>query len=79
MHLPAAVDVVVVGAGLTGASTALHLAERRPELSVLLLEAGHVAAGASGRGTGLLGPRLEFAPVVAIPRQVQPVGAPVDV
>lgn len=57
MHLPAAVDVVVVGAGLTGASTALHLAERRPELSVLLLEAGHVAAGASGRGTGLLGPR----------------------
>ncbi len=57
MHLPAAVDVVVVGAGLTGASTALHLAERRPGVSVLLLEAGHVAAGASGRGTGLLGPR----------------------
>lgn len=57
MHLPRAVDVVVVGAGLTGASTALHLAERRPELSVLLLEADLVAAGASGRGTGLLGPR----------------------
>jgi glycine/D-amino acid oxidase-like deaminating enzyme len=52
------VDVVVVGGGLAGITTALHLAEQRPELSVLLVEARHVAAGASGRGTGLLGPRI---------------------
>ena len=58
MLLPPDADVVVVGAGLTGASTALHLAEQRPELEIVLLEADHVAAGASGRGTGLLGPRL---------------------
>lgn len=51
-------DVVVVGAGLTGCSTALHLAERRPELAVALLDAGYPGSGASGRGTGLLGPRL---------------------
>lgn len=51
-------DVVVVGAGLAGCSTALHLALERPELRIALLEAETVAAGASGRGTGLLGPRL---------------------
>lgn len=50
--------VVVVGAGLAGCSTALHLALGRPELRVAMLEATTVAAGASGRGTGLLGPRL---------------------
>jgi glycine/D-amino acid oxidase-like deaminating enzyme len=58
VKLPPVADVVVVGAGLTGASTVLHLAERRPDLEVVLLEAVHVAAGASGHGTGLLGPRL---------------------
>ncbi|MDN5760943.1 MAG: FAD-binding oxidoreductase [Microlunatus sp.] len=58
MNLPSAADIVVIGAGLTGASTALHLAEHRPELEVVVLEAQCVAAGASGAGTGLLGPRL---------------------
>lgn len=52
------VDVVVVGAGLAGCSTALFLAEQRPELRVALIDARAPAAGASGRGTGLLGPRL---------------------
>src|SRR4051794_31614997 len=51
-------DVVVVGAGLAGCSTALHLAQSRPDLGVALLDAGPTASGASGRGTGLLGPRL---------------------
>ncbi|MGV1008397.1 MAG: NAD(P)/FAD-dependent oxidoreductase [Dermatophilaceae bacterium] len=51
-------DVVVVGAGLAGSATALALAHRRPELHVALLDAGSAAAGSSGRGTGLLGPRL---------------------
>lgn len=51
-------DVAIVGAGLLGLSTALHLLERDPGLDVLVLDAGDVAAGASGRGTGLLGPRV---------------------
>jgi glycine/D-amino acid oxidase-like deaminating enzyme len=51
-------DVVVVGAGLTGLSTAVELLERDPDLRVVVVEADHVAAGASGRGTGLLGPRV---------------------
>ncbi|MFG7943493.1 MULTISPECIES: NAD(P)/FAD-dependent oxidoreductase [Streptomyces] len=50
------VDVAVVGAGLTGLSTALHLLRRKPELSVLVVEADRVGAGASGRSTGIVGP-----------------------
>ncbi|MFF8725767.1 NAD(P)/FAD-dependent oxidoreductase [Streptomyces sp. NPDC015171] len=51
-------DVAVVGAGLTGLSTAFELLSAAPRLRVVVLEADRVAAGASGRGTGLLGPRV---------------------
>lgn len=51
-------DVAVVGAGLAGLSTAYHLVERDPSLDVVVVDARHPAAGASGRGTGLLGPRI---------------------
>jgi gamma-glutamylputrescine oxidase len=43
-------DVCVVGAGLSGCSTALHLAERG--FKVVLLEADRVGFGASGRSGG---------------------------
>ncbi len=46
-------DVCIVGAGYTGLSAALHLAERG--LSVILLEAHRVGFGASGRNGGQLG------------------------
>lgn len=46
-------DVCVVGAGYTGLSAALELAERGYD--VVVLEAHRVAAGASGRNGGLLG------------------------
>ena len=46
------VDVLVVGAGFTGISTALHLAERG--VSVALIEAGAVGHGGSGRNAGLV-------------------------
>jgi len=45
-----AVDVCVVGGGIAGCSTALHLAERG--YSVALLEAEHIGWGASGRSGG---------------------------
>jgi gamma-glutamylputrescine oxidase len=46
-------DVCVVGAGYTGLSAALHLAERG--LDVVVLEAHRVGFGASGRNGGQLG------------------------
>ncbi|KRS16287.1 NAD(P)/FAD-dependent oxidoreductase [Roseovarius indicus] len=46
-------DVCVVGAGFTGLSAALHLAEQG--LDVVLLEAHRVGFGASGRNGGQLG------------------------
>jgi gamma-glutamylputrescine oxidase len=45
-----AVDVAIVGGGISGVSAALHLAERG--LSVALLEAEHIGWGASGRNGG---------------------------
>jgi gamma-glutamylputrescine oxidase len=46
-------DVCIVGAGYTGLSAALHLAERG--FDVVLLEAHRVGFGASGRNGGQLG------------------------
>ena len=52
------VDVAVIGAGLAGCAAALRLSERDPSLRIALLDADRPAAGASGRGTGLVGPRI---------------------
>lgn len=46
-------DVCVIGGGFTGLSAALNLAERGRR--VILLEAEHIAYGASGRCGGLIG------------------------
>ncbi len=47
-------DAVIIGAGYTGLSTALHLAERG--ITATLLEAHEPGWGASGRNTGWLEP-----------------------
>jgi len=49
-NLPAHVDVVVIGGGIIGASTALELAERG--VSVLLCEKGQIGAEQSSRNWG---------------------------
>lgn len=46
------VDVCIIGAGFTGLSAAIHLAEMGK--SVAILEAKHVAYGGSGRNVGLV-------------------------
>ncbi|MGA8756103.1 MAG: FAD-binding oxidoreductase [Stellaceae bacterium] len=48
--LPARVDVVVIGGGIIGASTALFLAEKG--ISVALCEKGHIAGEQSSRNWG---------------------------
>lgn len=50
-------DVVVIGAGFTGLSTALHLAERGVRVTVL--EAHEPGWGASGRNGGQVNPGLK--------------------
>jgi glycine/D-amino acid oxidase-like deaminating enzyme len=51
--LPAAADVVVIGAGLTGASAAYHLAcERTSSERIVVVEQGEPAGEASGRNGG---------------------------
>ena len=49
-------DVVIVGGGLLGASTALHLAEAG--VDVILVEQDHIGSGASGRNGGQLTPGI---------------------
>ncbi len=51
-HLPESVDVAIVGAGLTGLSTALFLAKRGVQVAVL--EAEEFGWGASSRNGGMV-------------------------
>ncbi|MBF9034973.1 FAD-dependent oxidoreductase [Rhodobacterales bacterium HKCCE2091] len=52
-----AAEIAVIGGGILGASTALHLAEARRD--VALVEAGDIGHGASGRNTGFVVPSLK--------------------
>ncbi len=49
-------DVAIIGAGVAGLSTALHLAEKG--ISVTVLEADAVGSGATGKSGGLLAPDM---------------------
>ena len=57
-------DIVIIGAGLAGASVALHLAERG--VNAVVLEADQPGGGASGRNAGHIQPNLaSFEPLKA--------------
>ncbi|MEQ8471917.1 MAG: FAD-dependent oxidoreductase [Marinoscillum sp.] len=45
-------DVIIVGAGITGLSTAASLKEKHPDLDVLILERGTLPSGASTKNAG---------------------------
>lgn len=47
-------DIVIVGAGYVGLSTAYWLSESRPDLKIIVIDRSHVGAGASGRNAGFL-------------------------
>jgi len=61
-------DVAIVGAGFTGLSAALHILRRRPKSRVVVLEAGRIGDGASGRTTGMLGPGVGQSLVALVKR-----------
>jgi glycine/D-amino acid oxidase-like deaminating enzyme len=54
--LPSQVDFVVVGAGLSGLTTAIELRNRHPSARIAVIEAERVGYGASGRSAGFLSP-----------------------
>ena len=45
-------DVIIIGGGLTGLSTAWHLRQRDPGAKVTLIEGSRVGGGSSGRAAG---------------------------
>src|SRR5580692_3224573 len=52
-RLPERADFAVVGAGFSGLAAAAWLRHLAPEKSVVVLEAFHIGAGASGRTGGM--------------------------
>jgi glycine/D-amino acid oxidase-like deaminating enzyme len=61
-----AANVVIIGAGYTGLSTALHLQESA--VSAVVLEANHVGYGGSGRNVGLVNAGMWVMPDVVLAR-----------
>lgn len=46
------IDVLIIGAGIVGYSTALHVKESNPKLKILILERGVLPNGASSKNAG---------------------------
>jgi glycine/D-amino acid oxidase-like deaminating enzyme len=66
LHHDEEADVVVIGAGLTGLWTALHLHELDPSRQVIVLEKEIAAYGASGRNAGMLSETIDHTHALAI-------------
>jgi glycine/D-amino acid oxidase-like deaminating enzyme len=59
-------DVAIVGGGLTGLWTALHLKALDPKRDVVIVERGVSAAGASGRNAGILTETIDHSHALAV-------------
>jgi glycine/D-amino acid oxidase-like deaminating enzyme len=59
-------EVAIVGGGLTGLWTALHLKEMHPSLDVAIVEQGRCAYGASGRNAGMVSDTIDHSHGLAI-------------
>jgi sarcosine oxidase subunit beta len=61
--LPQTADIVILGAGVMGASIAFHLAQRKPG-KIVVLDKDHVGRGGSGRSSALIRMHYSFPPEV---------------
>jgi glycine/D-amino acid oxidase-like deaminating enzyme len=59
-------DVAIVGGGLTGLWTALHLKALDPNRDVVIVERGSSASGASGRNAGILTETIDHSHALAV-------------
>lgn len=60
--LPEEADLVVVGAGIFGLCTAIHVASLAPHLSIVVLEKSFPGAGSTGRSGGIIYVNDEYLP-----------------
>ncbi len=60
-------DIVILGAGVMGASIAFHLAQRRAG-KVVVIDKAHVAQGGSGRSSALVRMHYSYPPEVQLAR-----------
>jgi sarcosine oxidase, subunit beta len=63
--LPKTADIVILGAGVMGASIAFHLAKRKAG-RIVVIEKDHVASGGSGRSSALVRMHYSYPPEVQL-------------
>jgi sarcosine oxidase, subunit beta len=63
--LPGTADIVILGAGVMGASIAFHLAKRKAG-KIIVIDKDHVASGGSGRSSALIRMHYSFPPEVQL-------------
>lgn len=63
--LPKTADIVILGAGVMGASIAFHLAKRKAG-KIVIIDKDHVASGGSGRSSALVRMHYSFPPEVQL-------------
>jgi sarcosine oxidase subunit beta len=63
--LPSTADIVVLGAGVMGASIAFHVAKRRAG-KIVVIDKDHVGRGGSGRSSALVRMHYSFPPEVQL-------------
>src|ERR1700758_23596 len=62
---PATADIVIVGAGVIGASIAFHLAKRNAG-NIVVIDKGHVGQGGSGHSSALIRMHYSYPPEVQL-------------
>src|SRR6478752_9335175 len=62
---PETADIVILGAGVIGASIAFHLAQQKAG-KIVVIDKGHVGQGGSGRSSALIRMHYSYPPEVQL-------------